>query len=114
MSIEVSLDDLPAAVAARGPAAYLVSSGQTRPRVVSVAASWVDGTVVVGAGRRTAANAAERPEVTVFWPAGGDHPEHSLLVDGTATVDEAGETIAVTPSSAILHRSRAGDAGSTG
>ncbi len=106
MSIEVVLADLPAAVAARGPAAYLLSSGEARPRVVSVAASWDEGSLVVGAGRRTAANVAERPEVTVFWPAGGDHPDHSLLVDGTATVDEAGETITVAPSSAILHRSR--------
>lgn len=108
MSVEVALEDLPAAVAARGPAAYLVSTGEVRPRVVSVAASWVDGAVVVGAGRRTAANVAARPEVTLLWPAGGDHPEHSLLVDGTATVDDDAGTIAVAPASAILHRSRPG------
>lgn len=106
VSIEVALDDLPATVAERGPAAYLVSSGETRPRVVSVAASWADGALVVGAGRRTAANIAARPDVTVFWPAGGSHPDHSLLVDGRAEVGEAGETIIVTPASAILHRSR--------
>ncbi|CAN5731758.1 MAG: pyridoxamine 5'-phosphate oxidase family protein [Iamia sp.] len=106
MSIEVDLDDLAVAVAERGPAAYLVSAGETRPRVVSVAVSWADGALVVGAGRRTAANVATRPEVTLFWPAGADHPDHSLLVDGTATVDEAGEAITVAPSSAILHRSR--------
>lgn len=106
MSIEVELGDLPAAVWERGAAAYLVTSGATRPRVVSVTVRVVDGDLVVGAGRRTAANVAERPEVTVFWPASTEDPEHSLLVDGTATVDPEGDTIAVTPSSAILHRAR--------
>lgn len=107
MSIEVALDDLPTEVGARGAAAYLVSMGATRPRVVSVTVRVVGGDLVVGAGRRTAANVAERPEVTLFWPAGASDPDHSLLVDGTATVDPEDESIAVAPSSAILHRSRA-------
>ncbi len=74
--------------------------------MVSVTATWADDAIVVGAGRRTAANVAERPGVTLLWPADGAHPDHSLLVDGTATVDESGEIIAVVPASAILHRSR--------
>lgn len=106
MSVEVALGDLPGEISARGPAAYLVSQGTERPRVVSVTATSSDGAVVVGAGRRTAANVAARPEVTVFWPAGGPDPDHSLLVDGTATVDPTGETISVVPTAAILHRSR--------
>lgn len=114
MSIEVTLEDLPATVAERGAGAYLISTGATRPRVVSVAATWTDGALVVGAGRRTAGNVAERPEVTLFWPADPAHPDHSLLVDGTASVDEAGDVITVVASSAILHRSRFGEADSTG
>ncbi len=107
MSVEVALADLAEVVADRGPAAYLVSQGETRARIVSVAAAWVDGALVVGAGRRTAANVAARPEVTVFWPADAAHPDHSLLVDGTAEVDEGAEALTVRPGSAILHRSRA-------
>jgi hypothetical protein len=74
--------------------------------VVSVTATWADGAVVVGAGRRTAANVEAHPEVTVFWPAGGSDPDHSLLVDGTAAVDPSGEIISVLPAGAVLHRSR--------
>lgn len=100
----MALDDLPAVVAERGPAAYLVTAGDERPRVVSVAATWDGARLVVGAGRRTAANVAERPAVTLLWPADVAHPEHSLLVDGRAVVE--GDTIAVVPEGAILHRSR--------
>jgi hypothetical protein len=104
VSIEVALDDLPAAVAERGPSAYLVTAGEERPRVVSVAVTWDGARLVVGAGRRTAANVAERPAVTLLWPTDAAHPEHSLLVDGRAAVE--GDTIAVVPESAVLHRAR--------
>jgi len=110
MSIAVELDDLPAKVATRTGQAYLVTIRDERPHVVSVApAPQDDGTLVVGAGRRTALNIAERPEVTLLWPTDEGDPKHSLLVDGTAAPGPDGETLVVTPTSAILHRVRAAD-----
>ncbi len=103
MSVRIEPADIAAAVAARGPAAYLLTSGPTRPHAVSVAVTVTDGGLHVGAGRRTAANVLERPEVTLLWPLSADHPDHTLLVDGTATLDAGVATITVTPESAILH-----------
>ena len=101
MSLRIELDDLPAAVAERGRDAYLVTSGPARPHVVSVEVDLVDGTLVVGAGRQTSANVAEHPEVTLLWPTSGTHPDHSLLVDGTAVGD--GASLVIRPTSAIRH-----------
>ena len=68
-----------------------------------------DGTITVGAGRRTALNIAERPEVTLLWPTDDADPKHSLLVDGRAALGAAAdEVLVITPTSAILHRVRAG------
>ncbi len=106
MSVVVELEDLPDVIAARGAGAFLVSQGDVRARVVSVTVACVEGALVVGAGRQTGANVAERPEVTLLWPAGASDPEHSLLVDGTATVDAEGQMISVVPSNAVLHRNR--------
>lgn len=109
MSITVELADLPGRIAARTAQAYLVTIRDQRPHVVSVApAGGDDGTLVVGAGRRTALNVAERPEVTLLWPVDADDPKHSLLVDGTAAPGADGETLVITPTSAILHRARTG------
>lgn len=107
MSIEVELDELGAAVAARRAQPYLVTIRDTRPHVVSVSPRFAGGAVVVGAGRRTAVNVAEHPEVTLLWPVDEADPKHSLLVDGTAVVSADGEELVVTPTSAILHRVRA-------
>lgn len=107
MSIPVALEDLAATVATRTGQPYLVTVRDRRPHVVSVAPTPVDGTLVVGAGRRTSANVAENPEVTLLWPADAGDPKHSLLVDGTAALSADGEALVVTPTSAILHRVRA-------
>lgn len=111
MSIEVALEDLPAAVAARRARPYLVSVRGDRPHVVSVIATWRDGALVVGAGRRTSANVAGNPAVTVLWPLDDGDPAHTLLVDGRATTDPGGETLTIAPSSAILHRARSRGSG---
>ncbi len=109
MSIAVELDDLPVRIAGRTGQAYLVTIRDSRPHVVSVApAAGVDGELVVGAGRRTSANIAEHPEVTLLWPVDDGDPKHSLLVDGTAAPGDDGETLVITPTSAILHRVRTG------
>ena len=55
----------------------------------------------MGAGRRTRANASERPAVTLVWPDATDG--HCLIVDGTAC-DITEETFVVQPVSAVLHR----------
>lgn len=110
MSIDVGLDELPGRIDARTGQAYLVTVRERRPHVVSVApAPQADGTLVVGAGRRTSANVAEHPEVTLLWPTDATDPKHSLLVDGTAAPSADGDTLVVTPTSAILHRVRAAD-----
>lgn len=111
MSIDVALADLPAAVAARRARPYLVSVRGDRPHVVSVTVGLRDGVLVVGAGRRTAANLAGNPSVTLLWPLDEDDPHHTLLVDGTAAADPEGETLAITPTSAVLHRARARGSG---
>lgn len=110
MSIEVALEDLADAIAPRTGQAYLVSVRGTRPHVVAVTPR-VDaaaGTVVIGAGRRTARNVADNPEVTLLWPVDEGDPKHTLLVDGTAAPTTDGEDLVVTPTSAILHRARPG------
>jgi hypothetical protein len=106
----IELDDLGAAIAARGAAAYLVSIGDERPHVVSVAVEVLadasdDGAprLRVGAGRTTPRNVAVRPAVTLLWPASDEHPDLSLLVDGTATVDDPPDTITIEVTGAILH-----------
>lgn len=109
MSITVELDDLPGRIGTRTAQAYLVTIRDQRPHVVSVApAGRDDGALVVGAGRRTALNVAEHPEVTLLWPSDAGDPNHSLLVDGTAAPGADGETLVITPTSAILHRARTG------
>jgi hypothetical protein len=110
VSIPVELPDLAAAIAGRTAQAYLVSIRDERPHVVSVTPTVRDdGTLVVGAGRRTSLNIAERPEVTLLWPTDDADPKHSLLVDGTATARPGADdddTLTITPTSAILHRVR--------
>ncbi len=105
MSIAVELADLPDAIARRGPGAFLVTIGEGGPHVVSVSVAMVGGHLDMGAGRRTARNVAARPAVTLLWPHGVDHPDDSLLVDGTASLADDDDRLTVTPSSAILHRS---------
>ena len=68
MSIDVTLDELPAVVAERGPDAYLVSVRGTRPHVVAVSVAWRGGELAVRAGRRTVMNSFDRPQVTLLWP----------------------------------------------
>lgn len=111
MSTRIDLTELPAAVADRGPAAYLLSVGgddELAPHVVSVAvlveldsASGVR--LVVGAGRTTSGNVGRHDAVTLLWPVSPAYPDHALVVDGVATLDPDGATISIRPTGAILH-----------
>lgn len=100
----MSIEELPARVAERGAAAYLVTVREDRPHVVAVTVVCRDGDLVVGAGRRTAINIVDHPIATLLWPVTDAHPHHSLLVDGSARLSDDGERLVISPTSAILHR----------
>lgn len=94
-----------------GPIAYLVTvGGGQRPHVVSVRTGWDDQRLVVAAGRKTWANAGERPDVTLLWPAPPGRV-YGLIVDGTARPlpGAAEPSLAIAPNAAVLHRTPEGD-----
>lgn len=101
MSIPVPLDDLGAALA-RYPWGYLVTvADDLRARFLAAPTRFVDGALVIDAGRTGRANAAARPQVTMVFPSPEPH-EFSLIVDGDAVVDES--VVRVWPTWAVLHR----------
>ncbi|MCB1030268.1 MAG: pyridoxamine 5'-phosphate oxidase family protein [Acidimicrobiales bacterium] len=104
MSIHLDVENLPEILAERGPAAYLVTVRETRPHVVAVEVSEMDGLFLVAPGRRTAMNIAEHPDVTLLWPTDENDPKHSLLVDGVGSMSADGEFLEIRPTSAVLHR----------
>jgi hypothetical protein len=112
MSVGVDLDELQHEIGRFGPAAFLLSvRDDLRPHVVSVAPSWDGDALVVAIGRRSAANAADRPAVALLWP-GPDAEGFGLIVDGEAAIegaadDEGGAVLRVRPRKAVLHRARA-------
>lgn len=82
--------------------------GDGRPRASAVSVTWEGMTARVRTGRRSLANAAERPLVSLLWPAppGG---RFALFVDGeaAATAPDAdpreGGYVLVEALGAILH-----------
>lgn len=106
MSIGVDLDRLRDEVTTYGSHPYLLSvADDGRPHATAVTMRWEDGDLVAGVGKRSAANVAERGDISVLWPPvepGG----YSLIVDGTASLD--GDRVTVRPTRAVLHR-QAGD-----
>jgi len=102
MSIPVPLEELRDEIARRGDAAFVITSGEAGPHVVSARIAWSDDVLAAGAGSRTAANVAARPAVTLLWPA-AHSDDYSLIVDGTAIVAEG--MLEITPSKAVQHRS---------
>ena len=103
MSISVSLDQLRDEVARRGDAAFVVTTGDDGPHVVSVRVAWEGDDLLAGAGNRTTTNVGARPAVSLLWPSGLD--DYSLIVDGTASAADG--TLRVAPVRAVLHRSAA-------
>ena len=102
MSIPVKPEDLAEALGSY-PVGYLVTvSEDARPHVVAVSPSLRQGVLHVEAtGRRTRANAAARPDVTLVHPP-ADRAGYTLIVDGRAEV--ADDVLLVSPTSAVLHR----------
>lgn len=106
MSIPVSLDGLRATLAERGGSAYLLSvSDDARPHVVHVPLGWEDDVLIADVGKRSAANAAARPAVSLLYPVRMEG-DYSLIVDGTAvvTTGDGGQRLRITPTKAVLHR----------
>ena len=95
MSVRVELEELQAAIASAGDAAFLLSVRDDRPHVVSAVVSWEGDELVTAAGSRPSSN------VTLLWPAAGQ--DYALIVDGTARVD--GDRLRITPTRAVWHRS---------
>ena len=106
MSVPVPLLRLRAAVEERGASAYLITvCDDASPHAVHAPLRWDGDVIVADVGKRSAANAAARPAVSLLFPVREDG-DYSLIVDGTAvvTTDDAGQRVRVTPTRGVLHR----------
>ncbi len=109
MSVRVELEKLLEVAAGFGTVPMLLTcDADGRPRAAAVGVAW-DGVVArVRAGHRSVANAAERPLVSLLWPAPPGE-RFALLVDGTATAVEpdddprSGGHVTVEAQGGILH-----------
>ena len=105
VSIPVELEAVRARIDEFGDGAYLLTVGEDRrPHVVSVRVACTTDGLTMPAGRRTAANLASLPELTLLWPSpnGG---EYSLIVDAVVIAPpDADGTFTARPTSAVLHR----------
>lgn len=104
MSVPVDLAAVRDRVAEFGDHAYLVTvNDDETPHVTSVNVRVEGDALVVGTGRRTRANLADRPEVSLLWPPATD-PAYSLIVDVTARLADGVDEAVLAPRAAILHR----------
>jgi hypothetical protein len=106
MSIPVSLQELRSALEERGGSAYLLTvTDDGRPHAVHAAVWWEGDALAVDVGKRTAANAAARPSVSLLYPVRTEG-DYSLIVDGSAAVTsrDDGARLLITPAKAVLHR----------
>jgi hypothetical protein len=110
MSIPVGLERLNAEAERLGAAPYLLTvADDGRPHAVAVAVSWEGAVLRAKLGKRSAANIAARPLVSLLWPpaeAGG----YSLIVDATAGLEGSGDEVRarIEPTSGVLHRPASG------
>ena len=102
MSIPVDLHDLRAVAAGQAPFAYLLTvSDDSSAHAVAISPTIGDDSITCEAGKRSCANAAARPNVSLLWPP-ATPDDYSLIADGTATVD--GSTVRIVPARAVRHR----------
>jgi hypothetical protein len=81
---------------------YLLTTTDGRVKVVTVDPVGDNGGLRATApGKGTLANLAANPAVTLVFPPLDQHG-HTLLVDGTGTVE--GDDVLVVPTGAVLHR----------
>lgn len=106
MSQAVSLDRLRAEAGRLETSPYLLTVGDDgRPHSVAVSVTWEGDEIVTICGRRTLANVAARPLVSLLWPppeTGG----YSLIVDGDGSVrgSDTDARAVIRPTRAVLHR----------
>jgi hypothetical protein len=105
MSVPVPLEKLRTVLAERGDGAYLLTvSDDASPHAVHVQVRWDGETLSAEVGRRSAANAAARPLVSLLYPL-REAGDYSVIVDGTAaTVAGESPRLRITPRRAVLHR----------
>ena len=106
MSVPVPLLRLRAAVEERGASGYLLTvSDDGSPHAVHTPLRWEGDVIVAEVGKRSAANAAARPSVSLLFPVRAEG-DYSLIVDGTAAVapGDGGQRVRVEPTRAVLHR----------
>lgn len=105
MSLKVELHELPAAVGQVAPTVFLLTTNaDLSPHAAHVRVDFADGLFTLSAGRRSCANAGDRPVVTLLWPA-HDPETMNLLVDGVAEVISAADgVVTVSPTSSMWHR----------
>jgi hypothetical protein len=106
MSIPVPLERLRGAIAERAQSAYLLTvSDDGRAHAVHVPVHWEDDVLAARVGKRSAANAAARPGVSLLYPLRSPD-DYSLIVDGTGIVagSDGEQRVLVTPTRAVLHR----------
>ena len=106
MSIPVALEKLHAEATRFGPTPYLLTVGDDgRPHSVSVAVIWEGDSLVAKSGKRSTANVAARPLVSLLW-APSEPGGYSLIVDGEGAARGVGEDarVVVRPTRGVLHR----------
>jgi hypothetical protein len=114
VSVKVELDRLLEVAGGFGTVPMLLTvDGDGRARAAAVSVTWDGETAVVRAGRRSVANAGERPLVSLLYPAPPGE-RFALLVDGEVTAVAAGTgpdgapsreggTVTLRATGAILH-----------
>jgi hypothetical protein len=112
MSIPVEIADLVPATERYGWAYLLTVRDDQRAHIVAVDPVWSGDALQMTVGRGSASNASRRAQVSLCYPP-TDPGGYSLIVDGTAQVDDDGGSVRFTPTTAVLHRPAApGFAGS--
>jgi len=110
MSIRVDLDKVREQVEACRSCAYLLTvNDDGSPHAVSLRMELKDDELVGRPGGRTTANAERSPDVSLLWPVSG-RDGFALFVNGRAEVriDGGSATVAVKPTSAVLHKTPQG------
>ncbi len=110
MTLKVKLDTLLEVAAGFATVPLLLTTDAGgRPRASAVTVSWEGTVATVRAGHRSVANAADRPLVSLLWPAPPGE-RFALLVDGEATAatpdgpeHKSGGVVTIEATSAILH-----------
>ncbi|HYY10735.1 MAG TPA: pyridoxamine 5'-phosphate oxidase family protein [Kineosporiaceae bacterium] len=89
----------------------LTTDADGRPRASAVGVDWQEDVATIRAGHRSVANAAERPLVSLLWPAPPGQ-RFALFVDGTVEAtapdpaqagEKAGGFVTLRATRAILH-----------